>query len=143
MSTPFCLNMKKILCLFFLLFPIWLSAQCDRGVDAAGNLLFQYSRTTAVNPQNSAELVVTFVFVNGNAQQAVTYRQERGGGFRWISTSGGVRSHETVVDAVTANLAPGQGVVWRFAVPNNAQKPEPAAILMMHEDFGVEKILLE
>lgn len=137
-------GMKKLLGFLIILLPLCVLAQGNRGVDGAGNLVFQYSRTTEVNPQNAGELVVTFIFVNGNAQQAITYRQERAEAkVRWISTPGGSLSHETVVDAVTANLAPGQGVVWRFAVPNNAGKLEPAAIMMMREDFGVEKIMLE
>ena len=140
--------MKKILFFAALLLPIMLWAQTDRKVDAQGALLYQYSRTSELNQQNPSERVVTFVFVNGNAQRAITFRQESiEGTVRWIDTQGGETGTETIVDFVTANLAPGQTVAWKYAfAPKTGTAPavlERAALLIMEEDFGTEKIILK
>ena len=140
--------MKKILLIAALLLPVFLSAQTDRKVDAQGSLLYQYSRTSVINPQNPSERIVTFVFVNGNAQRAITFRQESvEGTVRWISTEGGEPGTETIVDFVTANLAPGQTIAWKYAfAPQKGTAPIPlerAALLIMEEDFGTEKIILK
>lgn len=140
--------MKKILFFAALLLPIMLWAQTDRKVDAQGALLYQYSRTSELNQQNPSERVVTFVFVNGNAQRAITFRQESiEGTVRWIDTQGGETGTETIVDFVTANLAPGQTIAWRYVfAPKKGTTPavlERAALLIMEEDFGTEKIMLK
>jgi hypothetical protein len=140
--------MKKLFLLAILMLPWLLSAQSDRKVDAQGGLLYQYSRTSELNPQNPSERIVTFVFVNGNAQRAVTFRQESiEGTVRWIDTEGGETGTETIVDFVTANLAPGQTVAWKYAfAPKTGTAPaalERAALLIMEEDFGTEKIMLK
>lgn len=140
--------MKRILLIAALLLPILLSAQTDRKVDAQGNLLYQYSRISETNPQNPAERIVTFVFVNGNAQRAITFRQESvEGTVRWIDTQGGETGTETIVDFVTANLEPRQTVAWKYAFsPKTGNTPatlERAALLIMEEDYGTEKIILK
>ena len=140
--------MKKILLIAALLLPVFLSAQTDRKVDAQGSLLYQYSRTSVINPQNPSERIVTFVFVNGNAQRAITFRQESiEGTVRWMETEGGETGAETIVDFVTANLAPGQTIAWKYGVvPKTGTVPVPlerAALLIMEEDFGTEKIMLK
>ena len=140
--------MKKLFLLTILLLPWLLSAQTDRKVDAQGALLYQYSRTSELNPQNPSERIVTFVFVNGNAQRAITFRQESvEGTVRWIDTEGGETGTETIVDFVTANLAPGQTIAWKYAfAPKTGTAPitlERAALLIMEEDFGTEKIILK
>lgn len=140
--------MKKILFFAALLLPIMLWAQTDRKVDAQGALLYQYSRTSELNQQNPSERVVTFVFVNGNAQRAITFRQESlEGTVSWLETEGGETGTETIVDFVTANLAPGQTIAWRYVfAPKKGTTPavlERAALLIMEEDFGTEKIILK
>ena len=140
--------MKKILVIAALLLPLLLSAQTDRKVDAQGNLLYQYSRTSVIDPMNPSVRVVTFVFVNGNAQRAVTFRQEAlEGTVGWIDTEGGETGTETIVEFVTANLAPGQTVAWKYSfAPKTGTAPVPlerAALLIMEEDFGTEKIILK
>lgn len=139
--------MKKILFITVLLFPLLLSAQTDRKLDAQGNLMYQYSRTSVINPQVPSERIVTFVFQNGNAQRAITLRQESVDGVvSWIATDGGETGSETIVDFITANLQPGQNVAWKYAVaPKNGTTPpvlERAALMIMEEDFGTEKIIL-
>lgn len=137
-------RLKKLILLVALALPLLVSAQSNRKLDTLGNLLYQYSRTYERNPQNADELLVTFVFVNGNSQQAVTFRQEVvDGSFRWISTPGGSQSHETVVEAATANLAPGQGVAWKYAFKPAKGKLEKAALMIMDGHYAVEKIILE
>ena len=140
--------MKKILVIAALLLPLLLSAQTDRKVDAQGNLLYQYSRTSVIDPQNPSVRIVTFVFVNGNAQRAITFRQETiDGTVGWLNTNGGETGTETIVDFVTANLAPGQTVAWKYGFsPKTGNDPavlERAALLIMEEDFGTEKIILK
>ena len=140
--------MRKILLIASLLLPLLLSAQTDRKVDAQGNLLYQYSRTSVINPQNPSERIVTFVFVNGNAQRAITLRQEAiEGTVSWIETDGGETGTETIVDFVTANLAPGQTIAWKYGfAPKTGTAPAPlerAALMIMEEDFGTEKIILK
>jgi len=140
--------MKKILLIAALLLPLLLSAQTDRKVDAQGNLLYQYSRTSVINPQNPSERIVTFVFVNGNAQRAISFRQESlDGTVQWIETEGGETGTETIVDFVTANLEPGQNIAWKYTFsPKKGTAPAPlerAALMIMEEDFGTEKIMLK
>ena len=101
----------------FLLLSFGLSAQADRQVSEVGKLGYQYSRTFERNPQNANELIVTFVFVNGCRQHAITLRQEfEKDCFRWISTPDGTRGGESFVAFSTANLAPNQSVIWNFGV---------------------------
>ena len=139
--------MKRFFAIAALLLPILLSAQTDRKLDAQGKLLYQYSRTSVVDSENPSVRVVTFVFQNGNAQRAITFRQETiEGVVRWLETSGGEPGAETIVDYVTANLAPGQSVAWKYTYApksgNNAIPLERAALLIMEEDFSTEKIML-
>ena len=140
--------MKKIVAIVAFLLPLLTFAQTDRKVDAQGNLLYQYSRTSVINPQNPSERIVTFVFVNGNAQRAITLRQESlDGTVSWLETEGGETGTETIVDFVTANLEPGQSVAWKYTFsPKQGNSPvalERASILIMEEDFGTEKIMLK
>lgn len=131
-----------------MLLPVLLFAQTDRKLDAHGNLLYQYSRTSVTDAEDPSVLIVTFVFQNGNAQRAITFRQETVDGIvRWLETEGGEPGAETIVDYVTANLAPGQSVGWKYTYSPKSGKPavplERAALLIMEEDFSTEKILLK
>lgn len=136
--------MKKIIAFLLLSIPLFIFAQSNRQLDSLGNLQYQYSRTFERNPQNANELIVTFVFVNGNQQQAITLRQENAKSkLRWISSQGGTVSHETIVEAMTANLAPNQSVVWKYAVTTANAQPEQAALMLMTEKYAVDKIMLQ
>lgn len=137
-------TMKKFFFLILFFLPILCFAQSDRQLDSLGHLQYQYSRTFAQNPQDASELIVTFIFVNGNQQQAITLRQEKSNTApRWLSTQGGTLTHETIVDAVTANLAPNQSVVWKYAVKTTNGKPETAALMLMSDKYVVDKIMLK
>ena len=136
--------MKKLVLFLLLSLPLWIFAQSNRQLDSLGNLQYQYSRTFARNPQNTNELIVTFVFVNGNHQQAITLRQENTKSkLRWLQTQGGTLTHETIVEAMTANLAPNQSIVWKYVVTTSNSRPEQAALMLMSEKFAVEKIMLK
>lgn len=144
---PFAI-MNKLLISLLLLFPLAIAAQSDTVTDAHGHLLYLYNRTSTVNPDNESELLVTFSFTNGHDHQAISFRQEAMDGLvRWINTDGGEPGKEKVVDFVTANLSPNQTVTWTYAVTPRSgtklPKLEKAAILLMHEDYGVEKIWLK
>lgn len=142
--------MRRIPLLFLiLLFSIRVSAQSDRKVDDSGDFIYQYNRTCAQNPSNPSEIIVSFVFINGKNQMAISYRQEHiGSPIRWISTEGGHQKNEELVDAITANLAPSDSVVWSFAIEKGMKDKtgvtiETAALLLMDESREVVKLLFD
>ena len=139
--------MKNIIFLFLFLLPAVAFAQSDRKVDSHGNLLYQYQRTASEPCDTCTELKVTFLFVNGNRPAAISFRQETlDTKVRWIDISGGTAGHEEVVDFVTANLEPNQTITWSYAVSAKIGKvsaPEQAALLIMDEKYGVEKVWLK
>ena len=141
--------MKKILLLLIVwAMPFVLLAQTDRKVDSNGVFQYQYSRTYAVNPDNESEMLVTFVFVNGAQPRAISLRQEvLESVVLWLEIPGGAAGHETVVEFVTANLEAGETVTWKYAISTRKGScpliPEQAALLVMHENYGVEKVWLK
>ena len=139
--------MKKIILLLGLLLPTWAFAQADRKLDADGKLLYQYQRTVSEPCDTCTEITVTLLFVNGNHPTAISLRQEAfDTQVRWIDIAGGTAGHEEVVEFVTANLEPNQTITWSYAVSAKKGKvsaPEKAALLIMDEKYGVEKIWLK
>ena len=85
--------------------------------------------------------------MNGNHLAAISLRQETfDTQVRWIDIAGGTAGHEEVVEFVTANLEPNQTITWSYAVSAKKGKvsaPEKAALLIMDEKYGVEKIWLK
>lgn len=136
--------MKKIILFLGLLLPTWAFAQADRKLDTDGNLLYQYQRTVSEPCDTCKELTVTLLFVNGNHPAAISLRQEAfDTQVRWIDIAGGTAGHEEVVEFVTANLEPNQTITWSYAVSAKKGKvsaPEKAALLIMDEKYGVEKV---
>ena len=136
--------MKKFILLFGALLPGLAFAQSDRKLDAQGNLLYQYQRTVSDPCDTCKELTVTLLFVNGSRSTAISLRQEAfDTQVRWIDIAGGTADHEEVVELVTANLEPNQTVTWSYAVSAKKGKisaPEKAALLIMDEKYGVEKV---
>ena len=82
--------------------------------------------------------------MNGSRSTAISLRQEAfDTQVRWIDIAGGTADHEEVVELVTANLEPNQTVTWSYAVSAKKGKisaPEKAALLIMDEKYGVEKV---
>lgn len=139
--------MKKTALLLLLLVPLFAFGQADRKLDADGKLLYQYQRTVSEPCDTCSEITVTFLFVNGSHSTAISLRQEAfDTDVRWIDIAGGTAGHEEVVEFVTANLAPNQSVTWTYAVSakkGRISAPEQAALLIMDEQYAVEKIWLK
>ena len=144
--------MKRFLIVVFILSlaaGVFAQPQSDRKVDDSGKLIYQYSRSCAKNPANPSEVLVSFVFINGKNQMAISYRQEHfNSGVRWISTAGAHVKIDTLVDALTANISPSDSVVWTFAIEKGVKDKqgttvEPAAILLMDDTQEVQKIYFE
>lgn len=139
--------MKKIILLLGVLLPGLAFAQTDRKLDTDGKLLYQYQRTVSDPCDTCKEITVTFLFVNGSRPTAISLRQEAfDTHVRWIDIAGGTAGHEDVVEFVTANLEPNQSVTWNYAVSAKKGKvsvPEKAALLIMDEKYGVEKVWLK
>ena len=144
--------MKRLLSLLFcfaLAFALYAQPQSDRKVDDSGNLLYQYCRSVSKNPENRSEVLVSFVFINGKNQMALSYRQEHfDSKIRWITTAGAHVKNEEFVDALTVNLAPNDSVVWTFAIEKGARDKsgvtvETAALLLMDDSFKVQKFYFD
>ena len=144
--------MKRFLIAVFILsliVSVFAQPQSDRKVDDSGNLIYQYSRSCAKNPAKPSEVLVSFVFINGKNQMAVSYRQEHfNSSVRWVATEGAHQKNEAFVDALTANIVPGDSVVWTFAIEKGVKDKqgttiEPAAILLMDDTQEVQKVYFE
>ena len=139
--------MKNIIAFVLLLVPLFAFGQADRKLDADGKLLYQYQRTVSDPCDTCSEITVTFLFVNGSHPTAISLRQEAfDTDVRWIDIAGGTAGHEKVVEFVTANLSANQTVTWTYAVSAKKGKvsvPEKAALLIMDEQYAVEKIWLK
>ena len=139
--------MKKTALLLLLLVPLFAFGQADRKLDADGKLLYQYQRTVSEPCDTCSEITVTVLVVNGSHSTAISLRQEAfDTDVRWIDIAGGTAGHEEVVEFVTANLSANQTVTWTYAVSAKKGKvsaPEKAALLIMDEQYAVEKIWLK
>lgn len=137
--------MKKLFFTLLTCLPMALSAQSDRCVDNTGKLLYQYNRT--IEKINETQLLVTFIFINGTEQTAISLRQETmSGTVIWQSTALGQTEHDVIVDLCTANLAPNQSVSWKYIYTPKKESKEPAiersALMIMQDDYQVKKIML-
>jgi hypothetical protein len=120
------------------------SAQNNRLTNENGQLLWQYNQIVHLNEANKNTISVSFVFINGINQTAVSLRQELfNSQIEWLDTTNIKVEKEDRVEFVTANLAPNQSVVWKYHIKT---KPidkglflEKSAILIMNEDFEVRK----
>lgn len=141
--------MRRIFVLFLTFFSLIASAQSLRKTDDGGNFLYEYRRVFLAVDSLPNTVVVSFSFINGPGRQAISYRQERvNQPVKWMKTDGAHFRGESVVDALTANLAPGDSVCWTFAVEKVTPKMksvtiEQAALLLMDEQKTVEKIYFD
>jgi len=129
--------------LLFLL-PNILFCQSNRLTNEKGQLLWQYNQTVTVDEKNPNTLLVTFVFINGINQTAISLRQELfNSQIEWLNTDSIQIEKEERVEFLTANLAPHQAVVWKYALKTKLVDGElileRSAILIMNEDFEVRK----
>ncbi len=119
------------------------SAQSNRLVSENGEFLWQYHRSAAWSP-GSDSLMVTFVFVNGNEQRAICFRQECfWSALTWRNIEGGITSTDKKVAVIQANLAPNQAISWSFTLNDTIKHELPllekAAILMIDEEYNASK----
>lgn len=110
-----------------------------------GDFACQYNRIIAINPENPDQLLVTFVFINGNTYTAISYRQERmKGEVEWVSGAEQVRK-EGFVDVVTAKLPPHHVVSWKFkytckkSPKSHVAEVDKAALMIMNDNMKISK----
>lgn len=140
--------MKRTLFLIFIcIISLSMDAQSERALDSAGNLMYQYNRTASYT--GSGHCKVTVVFVNGNRQLGISYRQEVfGSNLRWTGTAQGDTSKLANIEVITANLAPNTSVAWTFDYQNKVCKKdksinlERAGFLLLSDDAIVTKKII-
>ena len=118
--------------------------QSNRLTNDKGQLLWQYNQTVTIDEKNPNTLLVTFVFINGINQTAISLRQELfNSQIEWLNTDTIQIGKEDRVEFLTANLAPHQSVVWRYALKTKLVDGglvlEKSAILIMDKEFEVRK----
>jgi len=144
LTSPYLL----IILFFFLLSPFSsLFAQNNRLTNEHGQLLWQYNQTVTKVESESNTFLVTFVFINGIEQTAISLRQECfNSSIEWIDISDYQAEKEERVEFVTANLQPNQSVVWKYFVKTKPIEKEffleRSALLLMNEDFEVRKEII-
>ena len=150
--------MKKLLLILILIATISsLFSQNNRLTTEKGELLWQYSQNIDIEENNPNTVLVTFVFINGIKQTAISLRQERLlSDIKWLETANYQVEKEERVDFIIANLAPRDSLVLKYTLQqtNKVKKDEilveRAAVLIMNEEFEVlkefipeQKIILE
>ncbi|MCL2435561.1 MAG: hypothetical protein FWD09_05410 [Lentimicrobiaceae bacterium] len=118
--------------------------QSNRLTNNKGQLLWQYNQTVTIDEKNPNTLLVTFVFINGINQTAISLRQELfNSQMEWLNADTIQIGKEERVEFSTVNLAPNQSVVWKYALTTrltgNELILERSAVLIMDEDFEVRK----
>lgn len=121
-----------------------LYSQSNRYLDSTGTFHWQYHYCVVRDYPDTTKALVTFVFVNGEKQTAISLRHECfHSKIDWIEMEEGTLTSEEKVESLTANLAPNQAVVWRFRTSSGSGKRsisvEESAILIMNEEFVVLK----
>ena len=121
--------------------------QSNRLTNENGQLLWQYNQIVHLNHEKQNTVLVSFVFINGINQTAISLRQEHfKSEIEWVDTSGIQAEKDERVSFLTANLAPHQSVVWKYTVKtkpvNKELILEKSAILIMDEEFEIRKELI-
>ena len=113
-----------------------------------GDVAYQYNRIVSRNPDNPSQVIVTFVFINGNAQTAISYRQDAvKGKIEWEPTEAGTPQKQGFVEYVTVSLPPNHVVSWKYSytlksIPKTKNYTIPldkAALLIMTDNMEVTK----
>jgi hypothetical protein len=136
LSSVFCL-LSSVFCL-----PVF--AQNNRLTNDKGQLLWQYNQNVTIDEEKSNTLAVTFVFINGIKQTAITLRQEMfHSQIAWVDSAGMAVGKEERIEFITTNLAPNQSMVLKYVVKTKAIDKEllleKSAVLIMNEEFEIQK----
>lgn len=126
------------------------TAQGNRYLDSLGHFKYQYNRSMVIDPNNPRQAIVSFVFINGDEQTGISYRQEvLNSQLSWIKTDKGVLKREKLVETITANLEPKETLVWKFTIVNKPSRKdgkvtiEKGALLLINNEFIANKFILE
>jgi uncharacterized protein YecE (DUF72 family) len=112
-----------------------------------GQLLWQYNQNVTIDKENQNTLSVTFVFINGIKQTALTLRQECFfSQIQWVDTAAMLVEKEERVEFITANLAPNQSIVLKYILKTKPIEKElileKSALLIMDEEFEIRKEII-
>jgi len=132
--------------LFFCFLPSVLSQKSNRLTNENGQLLWQYNQNVVVDEKQNS-FTVTFVFINGINQTAISLRQDLfNSQIEWLETADVKVEKEERVDFLTVNLAPHQSVVFKYEIKTKLIDKEllleKSAVLIMNEDFEIRKELI-
>jgi len=135
---------------FFLLssfFFLPVAAQNNRLTNEKGQLLWQYNQSVTIDETQPNTVVVTFVFINGIKQTAITFRQELFySQIEWLETATLQAEQEERVESVTANVAPNQSFVFKYVLKTKVIEKEllleKSALLIMNEEFEIQKEMI-
>jgi hypothetical protein len=110
-------------------------------------LLWQYNQSVTIDEMQPNTVVVTFVFINGIKQTAITFRQELFySQIEWLETANMQAEQEERVEFVTANVAPNQSVVFKYVLKTKIIEKEllleKSALLIMNEEFEIQKEMI-
>ena len=149
---------KMVVLLFFTTVSYVVSGQCDltqssyeKGesiTNEFGNFAYQYNHIVAKSPDNPLQVIVTVVFINGNSQTAITYRQDAvKGDVEWISAENGVYAKRGFVESITASIPPNHVVSWKYSYTLKSKYKEKynivyldkAALMIMDDNFRIVK----
>jgi hypothetical protein len=138
--TAFCFLLSA-----FCFLPVF--AQNNRLTNENGQLLWQYNQIATIDEESPNTIKISFVFINGVNQTAISLRQELfHSQIEWKETSLSQVEKEERVESLTANLAPNQSVVWKYVLKNKPINKElfleKSALLIMSEDFEVRKEII-
>lgn len=116
--------------------------------DPFNEFLYQYNRIVSSDTTDPHKVIVTFVFINGNATTAIQYRQETVKGIvEWTETENGRRKTERIVETITATLPPNYIISWQYSYTMKEKSKPPlieldkAALLIMDDHIQVDKVI--
>jgi len=141
------ISIRRFLLSAFCFLHFLLFSQNNRLTNENGQLLWQYTQNITFEKGKPDRFLVTFVFINGIKQTAISLRQELFYSIiEWVETGGEIVEKEERVDFLTINLSPHKSVVWKYMVKNKTTGKEPvvekSAVLIINEEFEVRKELL-
>jgi hypothetical protein len=122
-------------------------SQNNRLTNDNGQLLWQYTQTFTKSEENTKEIEVSFIFINGIEQTAISLRQELFySQIEWVDTLNLKVDKEERVEYITVNLAPHQSIIFHYVVRKNRFSKElfleKSAILIMNENFEIRKEII-
>jgi hypothetical protein len=133
-------------CLLLSAFCFLLSAQgqSNRLTNEKGQLLWQYTQTATIDEEDPKDIKVSFIFINGIHQTAISLRLELFySTIDWRFPPDIKVEKDEKVEYVTINLAPNQYIILNYVAKNNIKIKElmleKSVLLIMHENFEVRK----